>query len=52
MLDSLWDSISGWIGDTLSSMLESVLNATIFKLCYYIERGLCKPEICTILPVI
>ena len=41
MLESLWDTISGWMGDTLSSILEDILNATIFKLCYYIERVLC-----------
>ena len=41
MLDSLWDNISGWLGNSLSSILESILNATIFKLCYYIEKGLC-----------
>ncbi len=41
MFGSLWDSIKGWIGDSLSSMLESILNATIFKLFYYLERGLC-----------
>ena len=29
------------MGETLSSMLESILNATIFKICYYLERGLC-----------
>ena len=41
MLDDLWDSISGWMGENLSSLLESILNATIFKLFYYLERGLC-----------
>ena len=41
MLGDLWDSISGWISDTLSSLLESILNATIFRLFYYLEYGLC-----------
>ena len=41
MLGDLWDSISGWMGDTLSSLLESILNATIFRLFYHLERGLC-----------
>ena len=30
-----------WIKDNLGSVLESILNATIFKLFYYIEYGLC-----------
>ncbi|MBQ7057714.1 MAG: hypothetical protein IJM83_00220 [Firmicutes bacterium] len=30
-----------WIKDNLGSLLESILNATIFKLFYYIEYGLC-----------
>ena len=29
------------MGDTLSSIIESILNATIFKLFYYLERALC-----------
>ncbi len=41
MLDDIWNSISGWMGENLSSLLESILNATIFKLFYHIERGLC-----------
>ncbi|MBR6119535.1 MAG: hypothetical protein IKQ04_04365 [Oscillospiraceae bacterium] len=41
MLGDLWDTISGWMGSTLSSILESILNATIFRLFYYIERILC-----------
>ena len=42
MLGSLWDNISDFLGSTLSSILESVLNATIFKLCYVIEAALCR----------
>ena len=41
MLGDLWDKISGWLGDTFSSILESILNATIFRLFYYLERVLC-----------
>ena len=41
MLGDLWGGASDLLGDTLSSILESILNATIFKLCYYIERMLC-----------
>ena len=41
MLGDLWDTISNWIGTTFSSILESILNATIFRVCYYIERVLC-----------
>ena len=41
MLDELWGGISDVLGDGLSSMLESILNATIFKLFYYLERALC-----------
>ena len=29
------------MGDTMSSILESILNATIFRLFYYLERALC-----------
>ena len=42
MFDSIWSTISGWLGDTLSSILESVLYATIFKLCYFVEATLCR----------
>ena len=42
MLDSLWGGIQDFLGDTLSSILEAILNATIFKLCYYIETALCR----------
>ena len=42
MLDTLWSNISDFLGNTLSSILESVLNATIFKLCYVIEAALCR----------
>ena len=41
MLGDLWGGATDLLGDTLSSILESILNATIFKLCYYIERMLC-----------
>ena len=41
MLDELWSGLSDFMGDTFSSILESILNATIFKLCYNIEIGLC-----------
>ena len=42
MLDSLWGGIKDFLGSTFSSILESILNATIFKLCYFIERALCR----------
>ena len=42
MLDTLWGNIQDFLGDTLSSILESVLNATIFKLCYIVEAALCR----------
>ena len=41
MLGDLWNTISDWMGNTFSSILESILNATIFRLFYYIERALC-----------
>ena len=40
MLETLWKSIGG--DSAVGSLLESILNATIFKLCYYIETGLCR----------
>ena len=42
MLDSLWNTISDWMGNTFSSLLEGILNATLFKLFYYIEIALCR----------
>ncbi|MBR3719754.1 MAG: hypothetical protein IKN20_07830, partial [Firmicutes bacterium] len=42
MLDTLWGNIQDFLGDTLSSILEAVLNATIFKLCYIVEAALCR----------
>ena len=41
MFSDLWDSMSGWLDNTLSSLLESILNSNLFRLFYYIERGLC-----------
>lgn len=41
MLDSIFEGIKSFLGDTLSSVFEAVLNATIFKLLYYAEKGLC-----------
>ena len=37
-----WDLASDALGETLSGILESILNATIYRLLYYIARGLCK----------
>ena len=42
MLDSLWSTISDWMGSTFSSLLEGILNATLFKLFYHIEAALCR----------
>ena len=42
MLESLWNTISDWMGSTFSSLLESILNATIFRLFYYLELALCR----------
>ena len=42
MLDSLWNTISDWMGSTFSSLLESILNATLFRLFYYLELALCR----------
>ena len=41
MLDSIFEGIKSFLGDTLTSVLEAVLNATLFKLMYYIEIGMC-----------
>ena len=41
MLEDIWGGVSDFLGDGLSSLLESILNATIFKLCYYLEKALC-----------
>ena len=42
MFDALWGGVSDLLGDSFSSLIESILNATIFKLAYYIETGLCR----------
>ena len=42
MLDTLWEGFGDLFGDGIQSLLESILNATIFKLFYYIERALCQ----------
>ena len=42
MLDGLWNTISDWMGTTFSSLLEGILNATLFKLFYHIETALCR----------
>ena len=42
MIDSLWNTISDWMGSTFSSLLEGILNATLFKLFYHIEAALCR----------
>ena len=42
MLDGLWNTISDWMGSTFSSLLEGILNATLFKLFYHIEAALCR----------
>ena len=41
MLDSILGGLQDWLGDTLTSMLEAILNATIFKLLYYAEIAVC-----------
>ena len=41
MLESIFEGIKSFLGDTLTSVFEAVLNATIFKLLYYAETGLC-----------
>ena len=41
MLDSILGGLQDWLGDTLTSMLEAILSATIFKLLYYAEIAVC-----------
>ena len=42
MLDTLWEGFGDIFGDGIQSVLESILNATLFKLFYYLERALCQ----------
>ena len=42
MLDGLWSTINDWMGSTFGSLLEGILNATLFKLFYHIEAALCR----------
>ena len=37
-----WEFASDTLGETLSGILESILNATVYRLLYYIARGLCR----------
>ncbi len=41
MVEAIWQAMGGSEGG-LSSALESILNATLFKLFYYIETALCR----------
>jgi len=41
LLEGLWEGAGDILGEGLSSMLEQILNATIFKLFYYLESALC-----------
>lgn len=41
MLGDLWNTITDWMGSTFSSILESILHATIFRVFYWIEKTLC-----------
>ena len=41
MLDGILDGIKTILGDTLTTVLEAILNATLFKILYYAEAALC-----------
>ena len=42
MFDTLWEGVGDIFGEGVQSLLESVLNATLFKVFYYLERALCQ----------
>ncbi len=42
LFDTLFGGVSDLLGDGISSLLESILNATLFKIFYYLERALCQ----------
>ena len=42
MFADAFNAIKGALGSTISSAIESILNATLFRLLYYLEIGLCK----------
>ena len=42
MFASAFNAVKGALGNLISSAIESILNATLFRLFYYIEIGLCK----------
>ena len=42
MFADAFNAIKGALGKTISSALESILNATLFRLFYYLEIALCK----------
>ena len=41
MLDELFKQITDWIPDMISTVLEQILEATIYRLFYYLAIGLC-----------
>lgn len=41
LFETLFDGAGELFGDGIQSILEMVLNATIFKIFYYLERALC-----------
>ena len=42
MFSDAFNAIKGALGNTISSAIESILNATLFRLFYYLEIALCK----------
>ena len=40
-LSSAWDSVTNFLGDTITSGVEAVLYNTVYKLLYYIASALC-----------
>ena len=41
MLEGLWGGVSDFLGDGISSLLESILKLLVFRLFYYLEKALC-----------
>ena len=42
MFDSLFEGVSDLFGSGITTLLEDILNATLFKVFYYIERAMCQ----------
>jgi len=41
LLEGIWGGVSDFLGEGISSLLESILKLLVFRLFYYLEKALC-----------